>query len=173
MGLCRRRRWDWIVWTVKIRCRRGYWWWMSPPVRGMFYSYLFCWLYCTSTSIGDSLIWRLGKILIKFIHDGGRLCNVFLVGVAMFVQGRTSELLVELRTWWVIWIAELTAWAGLVMPYHFIDTFPRYPPCWWSVHRVESSCGRAGKRLELNGWRVQGWGVGHPVCYDWRCWGWN
>ena len=56
-------------------------------------------VYCTIASIGKRLIWFLGKILIGVIHYGGRLCDIFPADVAMFGQGRTSDLLVELQTW--------------------------------------------------------------------------
>ena len=62
-------------------------------------SYLFYRMSCNNASIGTRLSWRLGKILIEFFHYGSRLCNIFIADVAMFDQGRTSALLVELQTW--------------------------------------------------------------------------
>ena len=173
LGLWRRLRWDGITWTGRSWCHQGYWCQMNLSGKRMFCNYLFRCTSCISALIGMRLSWFLGKIIIEFIHYGGRLCNVFLADVAMFDHHRTYDLLVELQTWWFVWLVEVTARTGLVISYHCSDTFTRYPPLWWVLHRGGRICGRAGASLRSTGWRGWGWGSRHLVCCDWMCWGWK
>ena len=171
LDLCRCRRWYRIMWADMNRCCQGYWWLINPSGGGIFCTYLLCRASFTVALISTKLSWRLGKILIEFIHYGGRLCNFFLADVAMFGQGSTSNILVELQTWWVVWFVEVTDHAGIFVSLYFRNKFPRYPPWWWLVYWGVRSCGRAGTRLGSNGWRGRVWGVGNPVFCDWRCGG--
>ena len=74
------------------------------------------------------LVWRLWEFLVKLVNNRCQQCGVFPAYVAVFYQGRTFKLLVELEAGEAIGIIEVAAWACLVEAHRCGDALPREPP---------------------------------------------